>query len=43
MSEADKHLPGYRLDRHLRFARADVEAFLAATAPARLPASCPLS
>ena len=23
-------LPGYRLDRHLRFARADVEAFLAA-------------
>jgi excisionase family DNA binding protein len=23
-------LPGYRLDRHVRFARADVEAFLAA-------------
>ncbi|MCB0878819.1 MAG: helix-turn-helix domain-containing protein [Thermoleophilia bacterium] len=23
-------LPGYRLDRHLRFARSDVEAFLAA-------------
>jgi len=23
-------LPGYRLDRHLRFARYDVEAFLAA-------------
>lgn len=23
-------LPGYRLDRHLRFARTDIEAFLAA-------------
>ncbi len=23
-------LPGYRLDRHLRFARADIQAFLAA-------------
>ena len=23
-------LPGYRLDRHLRFARADIEAYLAA-------------
>jgi excisionase family DNA binding protein len=34
-------LPGYRLDRHLRFARADVDAFLAANRSGRVTDGLP--